>query len=127
MQNWTKPFHSGSLESRSLSFRPIINWAVKSDKSLWRISGLRLLLAIAFYFAASDTRMPWITLAFAVIFLLSAVLVPVVGTGNMRRLTDWWLARVDYLALPWSLIAIALGVYFMWLGWPATAGGSLNP
>jgi len=98
-------------------FRPIFDWAIVKDKLL-RISFVRLLLAVGFYFAAPATRMPMVTLVFAAVFLLSAISIPLVGERTIRKLVGWWIDRIEYLALPWSLIAIALGVFFMWLAWP---------
>jgi len=52
---------------------------VSEDGRLLRASLLRAVLADAFYFAAEQTRLPAVTLAFAEAFLLSALAIPVLG------------------------------------------------
>jgi hypothetical protein len=98
-------------------FRPVFEWAVR-DKRLLRISLLRLLLAFGFYFGAEQTRLPDVTLLLAGLFLLSAIAIPVMGEKPVHNLVNWWLARGNWLAIPWCVIAMAFGVFLMWLAWP---------
>ena len=88
------------------------------DNRLRRISLLRLLLAVGFYFAADQTRLPDVTLIFAGLFLVSAIAVPVMGEKPIHSLVNWWLARGNWLAIPWCLIAMVFGFFLMWLAWP---------
>jgi hypothetical protein len=97
--------------------RTIVEW-ISEDGRLLRVSLLRGLLAIAFYFAAEQTRLPAVTLALAGVFLLSAIAVPLLGEKFAHTLINWWLARMNWLALPWCVIAICFGVLLMWLAWP---------
>jgi len=102
-------------------FRLILEWAIRKDRLL-RISLLRLLLAAGFYFGAEQTRLPNVTLAIAIVFLLSAIVVPLMGEKPARNLVDWWLTREKMLTIPWCIIAIAFGVFLMWQAWPVGQG-----
>jgi hypothetical protein len=99
-------------------FRLVFEWVMR-DKRLLRISLLRLLLAFGFYFGAEQTRLPDVTLILAGLFLVSAIAVPVMGEKPVRSLVNWWLARGNWLAIPWCVIAMAFGIFLMWLAWPA--------
>ena len=102
-------------------FRLILEWAIRKDRLL-RISLLRLLLAAGFYFGAEQTRLPNVTLAIAIVFLLSAIVVPLMGEKPARSLVDWWLTREKMLTIPWCIIAIAFGIFLMGQAWPAGQG-----
>jgi hypothetical protein len=97
--------------------RPIVEW-VSEDGRLLRVSLLRALLAVTFYFAAEQTRLPAVTLAFAGVFLLSAIAIPVLGEKFAHTLINWWLTKTHWFALPWCVIMIGFGVFLMWLAWP---------
>jgi hypothetical protein len=103
-------------------FKPLVEW-VSRDNRLLRISFLRLLLAIAFYFAAAETRIPAFTLIMAGVFLFSAIIIPVMGEKRVHKLMAWWLARLHLFALPWCFISITFGVFLMWLAWPVRVLG----
>lgn len=72
--------------------RPIVE-LVSEDGRLLRASLLRALLAVAFYFAAEQTRLPPATLAFAGVLLLSAIAIPVLGEKFAHTLIIWWLTK----------------------------------
>jgi hypothetical protein len=73
----------------------------------------------------NGTRIPEATLAFAGIFLLLAIGYFTVGASNVRKLMNWWLDRLEWFALPYCLIAIAMGVFLMWLAWPTSPANGL--
>ena len=96
----------------------IVDWAL-TEKRLLRISLLRFLLAIAFYMGAEQTRAPTISLILAGLFLISALVIPVMGKKPVRKLAGWWLSKGAGLQLPYAILAIIFGTYLMWLAWPA--------
>ena len=97
--------------------RPIVACAREYGRLL-RVSLLHSLLAVAFYFAAEQTRLLAATLAFAGFFLLSTIAIPVRGEKFTHTLINWWLTKIHWLALPWCVIMIGFGVFLMWLAWP---------
>jgi len=99
------------------SVRPIMAWAITRER-IRRIGIFRLVLAVAIYFAAAETRMPAFTIALALITAVAGLSTLLMPFENVEKMVAWWLERSDRLLLPYLLIVLAFGLFLMWLAWP---------
>lgn len=88
---------------------------------------LRLLLAMAFWFAAGTSRMPVVLRVVAVAFLIAGLALPLVGSSLLHE----WMARVtarpDGLTREWAVVAVLVGGFLVWAVFPnVTANQFLN-
>jgi hypothetical protein len=77
---------------------------------VYAVALMRFALAVVFFVAARECRNVWVILAFGILFLLSGMLVVVLGPKRIGPIIDWFLKQSALLLRFISLIAAALGV-----------------
>ncbi len=70
---------------------------------------MRLGFAVLLWYAAADLRWPLAMRVLAVIALLAAIAIAIIGRDRLDRLVDWWLTRPDWLFRVSMLFAAAFG------------------
>ena len=86
----------------------------RSPSRLWAAAAARLVFAAALWLAAPESRHPAVLRALALVALLAAVTIPLVGPARWEVFIDWWTRRSGALIRGWALAALAFGVYLLW-------------
>ena len=77
---------------------------------VYAIAMMRFALAVVFFVAARECRNAWVILAFGILFLLSGLLIVMLGPKKISSMIDWYLKQSALLLRFLSLIAAALSV-----------------
>ena len=96
---------------------PIMAWAITRER-IRRIAVFRLVLAVAIWFAAAETRLPLVTQILAGVTAFAGLSTLLMPFDKLEKMVEWWLKRSDQLLLPYLLIVLAFGLFLMWLAWP---------
>ena len=83
--------------------------------------GARVILAIILWFAAPLARHPMVFQVLAIIALIAAFAMLIVGKERLLRMVDWWAERSATVQRGWLLLGLAFGGYLLWAIWPALA------
>lgn len=75
---------------------------------------LRLALAVIFLLAASECDIRWVIVMFGIIFLISGVLIFVMGPERIRSLLDWYLKRTVFIFRVIALCVITVGAVIIY-------------
>lgn len=91
----------------------IIKWLmefIKKGKRIYLAGLLRFALAIVFLVGARECRYFWVVFAFGIIFLLSGLLIFMLGPEKIRRILDWYGEQPTLIFRVIAIIVIAVGV-----------------
>lgn len=71
---------------------------------------IRLALAVVFFVGARECRYPWIIFGFGVLFLLSGMLIFLLGPAKIRRILDWYQKQPTFVFRVIAVVVTAVGV-----------------
>ena len=92
--------------------------AIQTPAGLYAAGAFRVVLGIALFLAAPDSRAPDVIRVFGVIIIVGGVATPLVGLERSRKILDWWTQKGSWFIRLWSLVALGFG---LWLAY-AVAG-----
>ena len=75
---------------------------------------IRLVLAVIFLLAASECDIRWVIVMFGIIFLISGVLIFVMGPERVRSLLDWYLKQSVFIFRVIALCVTAVGAVIIY-------------
>ena len=76
---------------------------------------IRVIFGVIFMMAAPQTRMPWAATGIGIIFLLSAIAIPLMGPERVRQLAGFWLHRPNSFLRGWGVATAVFGCLCVWL------------
>jgi hypothetical protein len=85
-----------------------------SPAGLWSAASLRLIFGIALWIAAPVSKTPLAFQILAVVALVAAVLLPVLGLERFKALLAWWLGQPRALQRAWLTASTAFGAFLLW-------------
>ncbi|HUW19319.1 MAG TPA: hypothetical protein VMW16_08460 [Sedimentisphaerales bacterium] len=91
----------------------VIKWLMEFFKKGNRIyfAGLiRFAMAIVFFVAAGECKNFWVILTFGILFLISGLLIFVMGPGRLRPIFEWAQNQSAFVLRMLALVAFAVGV-----------------
>jgi len=71
---------------------------------------VRFALAVVFFVGARECRYSWVIFIFGILFLLSGLLIFILGPDKIRRMLDWYGKQPTLIFRIIALIVIAVGV-----------------
>jgi len=75
---------------------------------------IRFILAVVFVLGARQCGVTWVILLFAVIFLLSGLLVFMLGLENVRTILEWYYQQPAMLLRVVAAIVLAVGLIIVY-------------
>ena len=86
-----------------------------ADKTgLWVATAIRAILGLGLLAAAEDSKAPMLLRILALIILVVALAMPLLGLERHRRMIDWWLATNRTIQIVWGAAAFVLGVFLIY-------------
>ena len=82
---------------------------------------LRILLAVLLWFSAPVSRTPLAFQTLAVVAVLAAIVLPLLGKDRVTRLIDRISSWPGLAMRAWCLLGVAFGVFLLWSVYPAVA------
>lgn len=90
----------------------ISHW--QSRTGLWLAAIVRLLFGLALWGAAPQSRATVALQILAVLSVLGAVAVPLLGAPRFTALLSWWAGHSARVMRAWSILPVALGMFILW-------------
>ena len=81
---------------------------------LWTGAAFRLIFGLALWFAAPLSRFPTTLQVVGVIFVVAGIAMPFIGLARFKSMVAWWLNKPPSFSRVWSVVTLALGVFFVW-------------
>jgi hypothetical protein len=82
----------------------------KKGKRLYIAAPVRLAFAVVFLLGARECKHFWVIFAFGILFLITGIMVLLLGPKRLIPVLEWWLKQPTLLLRLMALIALALGV-----------------
>jgi len=86
----------------------------KQGRRMYFAAVLRLVLAVIFLLAARECDISWVIVTFGIIFMISALLIFVMGIKRLRSLLDWYLKQPIFIFRIIALIVLAVGAIIIY-------------
>jgi len=91
-------------------------FSVMNSRSRFALAiGTRLAMAGLLWWLADELRHPNVIRVLAVIALIAAIVLPIMGRARLDRLIDWWLSRSDGLLRVSALFAAGFGAFLVYV------------
>jgi hypothetical protein len=93
------------------------DWArlFANKTGMWVATGIRAVLALGLFAAASESKAPMLLRILGLIILIVAIVVPILGLDRHRRIIDWWLARDRRIQIICGAASFVFGVMLIYL------------
>ena len=97
----------------------IMKWLMeffKQGKRIYFAGVIRLALAVVFFSSYRDRECnkPWIIFAFGILFLISGLLIFVLGPEKIRRMLDWYQKQPVLIFRVIAVIVLAIGAIIIY-------------
>jgi uncharacterized protein YjeT (DUF2065 family) len=95
----------------------VMKWLMgffKKGKRIYLAGLIRFVLAVIFLLAANQCKIPWVIIAFGILFMLSGLLVFTLGSERIKSILDWWQKQSPLLLRVIALIALAVGAVIIY-------------
>lgn len=90
----------------------IIKWLMeffKKGRRIYFAAVIRLALAVVFLLAARGCKNFWVIFVFGLVFLISGLLIFLLGSRRVGSIIEWWQRQSDLLFRILSLVVLAVG------------------
>ncbi len=85
-----------------------------SPRRIYGLAVARLVIGVILVVGASSTAVPTLVLFIGAVFILRAVMIPLLGLDRTRSLIEWLQGRSSLFVRFVFLAGAALGVFLMW-------------
>jgi len=96
--------------ARMVSF--VSRW--QSKTGLWVAFIVRLAFGISLWLVAPASQAPIVLQVLAVVSVVSALVLPLVGVSRFKSILSWWSSRSPGFMRVWLTVAVVLGVFILW-------------
>ncbi|MHC4534648.1 MAG: hypothetical protein ACYS6K_11905 [Planctomycetota bacterium] len=87
---------------------------IKKGKRVYFAAVIRFILAIIFLLGASECYQQWIIAAFGVIFLVSGLLIIILGPEKIRQILEWYQDQPILIFRVIAAIVLACGAVIVY-------------
>jgi uncharacterized protein YjeT (DUF2065 family) len=86
----------------------------KQGRRMYFAAMIRLVLAVVFLLAARQCRHFWVIFVFGVLFIISGLLVFILGLEKVKSYISWWQKQPLVLLRVVALISLAIGAIIIY-------------
>jgi hypothetical protein len=86
----------------------------QSKTGLWVAFVVRLAFGISLWLVAPTSRSSVVLQVLAVVSVVSALLLPLVGVSRFKSILSWWSRQSPGFMRVWLALALVLGVFILW-------------
>jgi hypothetical protein len=86
----------------------------QSKTGLWGTSIVRLAFGISLWLVAPASRAPIVLQVLAVVSVVSALVLPLIGVSRFKSILSWWFSRSPGFMRVWLAVAVVFGVFILW-------------
>jgi len=95
----------------------VMKWLMeffKKGKRIYLAALVRFTLAVVFLLAARECDITWVIVAFGILFIISGLLIFILGLERVKAYIGWWQKQSTLLLRLVSLIGLALGAIIIY-------------
>ena len=89
-----------------------------TTRGLWIAAALRLLVGVLMWIVAGASRTPKTFRVLGALFVVTGVLLPILGLDYLRGIVEWGSSRSDGVLRGMGLLATVLGAFIAWSAAP---------
>ena len=86
----------------------------QSKTGLWVAFIVRLAFGISLWLVALTSRAPVFLQVLAVVSVVSALVLPLIGVSRFKSILSWWSSRSPVFIRVWLAVAVVFGVFILW-------------
>jgi hypothetical protein len=86
----------------------------QSKTGLWAAFIVRLAFGISLWLVAPASRAPVVLQVLAVVSMVSALVLPLIGVTRFKSILSWWFSRSPGFMRVWLAVAVVFGVFILW-------------
>ena len=86
----------------------------KKGKRIYFVGLIRFVLAVIFLLAANQCRTAWVIIVFGILFMISGLLIFMLGAKRVKSILDWWQRQSSLLLRLMGVIALAVGAVIIY-------------
>jgi amino acid transporter len=86
----------------------------KYGKRIYLAGLVRLILAVVFLLAASECDIPWVIVLFGILFLISAMVIFMLGAEKLSPMLDWFQNKSPLFLRFMAVIIMAVGALIIY-------------
>jgi len=86
----------------------------KQGKRIYFAGMVRLILAVVFLLAAGECKHFWVILAFGILFIISGMLIFILGPEKVKSYINWWQKQSVMLLRVMALVGLAIGAIIIY-------------
>jgi uncharacterized protein YjeT (DUF2065 family) len=86
----------------------------KQGRRIYFAALLRLVLAVVFLLAARQCRHFWVIFAFGVLFIISGLLIFILGLEKVKSYINWWQKQPVMLLRVMAVVGLAIGAIIIY-------------
>jgi len=86
----------------------------KKGKRIYFVGLIRFVLAVIFLLAANQCKTSWVIIVFGILFMISGLLVFMLGAKRLKSILEWWQRQSSLLLRLMGLIALAVGAVIIY-------------
>jgi uncharacterized protein YjeT (DUF2065 family) len=84
------------------------------DSRMYLAAMVRFALAIIFFLSARHCGIRWVIIMFGLIFLLSGLLIFMLGLKNSKAIINWYLEQPDVIFRVVAIIVLCVGLIILY-------------
>ena len=95
----------------------VMKWLMeffKKGKRIYFAGLIRFALAVVFLVAARECKHPWVIFAFGILFIISGLLIFILGLEKLKSIIDWYQKQSVLLLRVVAVIALAIGAVIIY-------------
>jgi uncharacterized protein YjeT (DUF2065 family) len=86
----------------------------KQGRRMYFAALIRLVLAVVFFLAARQCRFFWVIFAFGVLFIISGLLIFILGLEKVKSYISWWQKQPVMLLRVMAVVGLAIGAIIIY-------------
>ena len=86
----------------------------KQGKRIYLIGLIRFALAVILLLGAGQCRFAWVIILLGILFIISGLLIFILGTERVKSILDWYLKQPLTILRLLALIALAIGAVIIY-------------
>jgi uncharacterized protein YjeT (DUF2065 family) len=86
----------------------------KQGRRIYFAALLRLVLAVVFLLAARQCRQFWVIFAFGILFIISGLLIFILGLEKVKSYINWWQKQPVMLLRVMAVVGLAIGAIIIY-------------
>lgn len=96
------------------ALRRLSSWLLRSNRSFYVATAIRIVLGVILVLAAGDCLYPRAVRVLGVFTVVAGISIPAIGFERLRRMMAWFTANPGWFIRGWSLAGLVFGAFLIY-------------